>query len=86
MHQHTHQMKHVIVLAVSPHSFPLTRLQHAQLNNNPYLSLLKPSHKITRQEDKYKHDNNDYDNELVTLVPVRTTQRTQVVLALRALF
>jgi hypothetical protein len=44
----------VIALAVSPHSFPFIRLQHAQLNNDPYLSFLKPSHEITRQEDEHK--------------------------------
>jgi hypothetical protein len=37
----------VIALAVSPHSLPFSRLQHAQLNNDPYLSFLKPSHEIT---------------------------------------
>jgi ABC-type multidrug transport system fused ATPase/permease subunit len=37
----------IIVLAVSPHSFPFTRFQHTQLNNNPYLTFLKPSHEIT---------------------------------------
>jgi hypothetical protein len=31
----------VIALAVSPHSFPFIRLQHTQLNNDPYLSFLK---------------------------------------------
>ena len=40
----------VIALAVSPHSFPFIRLQHAQLNNDPYFS----SHEITRQEDEHK--------------------------------
>jgi hypothetical protein len=50
----------VIMLAVSPHSFPFIRLQHTQLNNYPYLSLLKPSHEITQQKDKHKHDH-DYD-------------------------
>jgi hypothetical protein len=34
--------------------FLFTRLQHAQLNNNPYLSFLKPPHEITRQEDEHK--------------------------------
>jgi hypothetical protein len=40
-------MPPVIALAVSPHSFPFTRLQYAQLDNDPYLSFLKPSHEIT---------------------------------------
>jgi hypothetical protein len=44
----------VIALAVSPHSLPFIRLQHAQLNNDPYLSFLKPSHEITQQEDEHK--------------------------------
>ena len=48
------KLSSVIALAVSPHSFPFIRLQHAQLNNDPYFSFLKPSHEITRQEDEHK--------------------------------
>jgi hypothetical protein len=62
------KMDIVIALAVSLHSFPFPWLQHVQLNNSPYLSLLKPSHEITQQENEHKHDNHDYDCELDTLM------------------
>jgi hypothetical protein len=40
----------VIALAVSPHSLPFTRLQHAQLHNDPYLYFLKDP--LTKSHDK----------------------------------
>jgi hypothetical protein len=58
----------VIALAVSLHSFPFHDFKYAQRNNSLYLSLLEPSHKLTRQEDDHRHNDNYYDDEQDTLV------------------